>query len=83
MRLHSPEQFFGHLGRAMPVSVRQSTATGTLGTSHSGQFSAMQLQTIAQVVESETVGQLTKEQAHHVTPGRKTACLVLGSSPAG
>ena len=63
-----PEQFLGHLRRPYFVGMREVVAAGRSGPSETGQRPRMQLQRIADVIETDAVGQLRIAQGNHVTP---------------
>src|SRR5689334_5951779 len=63
-----PEELLRHFGRPNFVGVRKIVATGRSRSSQAGEQSRMQPQGITHIVESNTVGQLRKDQRHHMTP---------------
>src|SRR5450756_2465580 len=76
--LDPPEQLLGHRGRTLPVGIGKPVAAGGGRAAHARQRARVQLQRIAQVIETDAMRQLGIDQADHVTPRLETARLILG-----
>ena len=61
------------------AGVGKSIATGRGRATHADQRTGVQLQRITQIIQAKAVAELVVEQAHHMTPRRKAARLILGS----
>ena len=72
-----PEQLLGHIGVALAVGVRQSIAARGDGPTDSAQRTAVGAQVIAEVVETERVGQLRMDQSNHMAPGSERPTLLV------
>ena len=72
-----PEKLFGHGGGTFPVGMGKSVAAGGAGSAQGGKRPGMQLQGVAQVMESDAMAQLGVEEAHGMAPGIKGAGLIL------
>ena len=69
-----PEEFFGELGAAVPVCMGEGVA-GRRGHSETGQGGLLELQPVANVVESHRMGQLRENHCAQVTPDAEFARL--------
>ena len=67
------EEVLGHLGGAFAVGGREGVLAGRGRAAHRREWSRMQTQGVADIVEADGVGELGVEQAHHMTPRRKRA----------
>ena len=76
---HPPEQLLGHLRRALPVGIGKPVMAGGGRAVHARQRSGVQLQPIAQVIQTDAMGQLCVNQTDPVTPRLEGSRLILGS----
>src|SRR6266566_5305385 len=72
-----PKQFFGQRRFALPVGVGKGIALGRGGAANRRQRTGMQLQSIADIVQSQAMCQLRIEQRDDVTPRFKGSRLLL------
>lgn len=77
VRQRPPKKLLGHLGGTLPVGVGQTVAAGRRRATHGGQRPGVQLERVAQVVQSDAMSQLRVAQTDRVTPGTERARLVL------
>jgi hypothetical protein len=77
MLQHRPEKLFGHLGWAHLVGVGEGVAIGRGGTTQTGKWSRMQPQRVADIIESDAVGELGIQQRDQITPGTERAGFIL------
>jgi hypothetical protein len=68
---HLPEKLFNHIAVAMLVRIGERVAAWRNRAPDRCQFGRMVTQRVADIVESDSMGQLSKKQTHHVAPGRK------------
>lgn len=67
------EEILGHLGGAFPIGAGERILAGRGRATHRRERSRMQPQGIADIVETDGVGQLGVEQTHDMTPRRERA----------
>src|SRR5271165_2645481 len=67
-----PKQFFGHLGGPLSVGVGQAVATRWSCSANGRERPRMQLERVAQVVESDAMSQLRVQQTDGVAPGTES-----------
>src|SRR6266516_2636004 len=68
MLQHLPEQLLSHGGVAQPIGMRKGIAPRRAGSADRRQGTGMQLQSIADIIQSQAVGQLRIEQRDDVAP---------------
>ena len=71
-----PKQFFSHDGVTLAIGIGKRVALGCRGSTNRREGAGMQRQRVANIVESQTMGQLCEEQREHVTPGRVGARVI-------
>ena len=76
---HLPKQLFRQLRVALPIRMGESVLTGWGRTPHSRQWTGVQPQRIANVVEAEAVSQLRIEQTDRMTPRTEGARPIRNS----
>ena len=74
---HRPEELFGHFRISPAVGVRKRVFGRRRGPAQCRQRPRVQTQGVANVIESEAVGQLRVEQADDVTPRTEGAGLII------
>src|ERR1017187_6408807 len=78
-----PKQFLSHEGVALAIGIGKGVAFGRGRSTNGREGAGVQGQRVANVVESQTMGQLREEQREHVTPRRVSARVVLHASFSG
>jgi len=77
MTEHRPENPFREAGVAFLVGVREIIAAGGRRGTERHQQTAVQTQPVADVVETDGVGELGVDQAHQMAPRAEGACLLV------
>ena len=80
---HRPEQLLGHFRIAPTVGVRQRVFGRRRGPAQCRQRPGVQTQGVADVIESEAVGELGIKQTDDVTPRTESAGLIIHAGLAG
>src|SRR5439155_17944754 len=78
-----PKQLLCHDRVTLPIGIGKRVALGRSSPTNRREGSRVQRQSIANVVESQTMGQLREEQREHVTPGGVGARLLLDARLSG
>jgi len=76
---HTPEELFGHVGRAHFIGVGKAVAAGRGGAANLGQSSPVELQTIAHVIQPDGMRYLGMKPRNDMTPIRKVAGFAGGT----
>ena len=71
-----PKQFLRHDGVPLAIGMGKRVALRWRGSTNRREGARVQRQRVANVVESQTMGQLCEEQREHVTPGRVGARVI-------
>ena len=74
---HFPEKILHHVGVAGIVRMRKRIATRWHRSTDHRQLGRMVAQRVADIVQSNRMGQLGEKQAHHMAPRRKGASLFI------
>lgn len=72
-----PKKGLHHIAVAVFVGIRKSVATGRHRSANHGQFCSVMAQGVANIIEADGMGKLSKKQTHHVTPRGKNAGLFI------
>ena len=83
MLKHLPEKSLHHLGVAILVRVRKGIAAWGHRSPDHRQSGCVMAQRVADIVQSDGMGQLCKKQTHYMAPGRKGARLFIDPVFAG
>ena len=83
MGKYLPEKILHHVGVAGIVRMRKRIATRWNRSADYRQFGCMVAQRVADIVQSNRMGQLGEKQAHHMTPRREGPCLLVHSVISG
>src|ERR1700710_1973732 len=82
MLQHGIEKSLPQFWIAGAIGVRKRVFVRSFGRSHRRKRPGMQSQSIAHVVEAQTVSELGIEQSNHMTPRTKGPCLLIYASLA-
>src|SRR5688572_21769971 len=72
---HFPKKLLGQRGLSLAIGVGESVPTRRRSPAYRAQFTGVQAQPIARVVEAEAMCQLHVDQRYHMTPRTITASL--------
>ena len=72
-----PEKILHHVRVTRIVRMRERIAARWYRSTNHGQFGRMVSQRVADIVQSNRMGQLGEKQAHHMAPWRKGASLLI------
>ena len=72
-----PEEFFHEVAVAGLISVRQSVASWRGGPANGSELSPMNPQGVADIIQSEGMGELSIEEADNMTPRTEASSLLV------
>lgn len=74
---HPPKELLGHGSGPDLVGMRKAVAAGSNRATNARQRAGMQAERIANIVETQSVSELSEEHRYHVAPSRVTAGFIL------